>query len=424
MDKKTKGSWLVHQTGKLQNVNNQSRFENTYFAGKAGILLSAISANSQATIDEAKLKALAKASNINTRLELPNLLTALKDRELIDIGANGIEDGIEVLGVTTAATLEHTADIFDDSSPLLSEVAAIELSEQCSLQPQDKTRIKEELSDHFSLSDSEVSQLLLDSETIGFVDIEKLDRKYSLYFNGNLFRREDTKKIHLILRTLSVTDQQKVNELNDTLSRKACISTIDAEKILGAELFKKLSSIGIYDINVVSNTQEAVGYITKPSAFAKYSNSMVEDAFDLAKAFVSSLTYGMTRSSYPRGKIRMIEALLETLIRGEPVGPVSAIADDYKVLELKHVVKVYCGEKSGRQGYLMKLLKKEVGILALEVIRKGDISEQSLKAFPSAAITRFQGPESNREEKRRKQLRENPKATNDILMVLRTGGDF
>jgi hypothetical protein len=151
---------------------------------------------------------------------------------------------------------------------------------------------------------------------------------------------------------------------------------------------------------------------------------MVEDAFDLAKAFVSSLTYGMTRSSYPRGKIRMIEALLETLIRGEPVGPVSAIADDYKVLELKHVVKVYCGEKSGRQGYLMKLLKKEVGILALEVIRKGDISEQSLKAFPSAAITRFQGPESNREEKRRKQLRENPKATNDILMVLRTGGDF
>lgn len=55
MDKKTKGSWLVHQTGKLQNVNNQSSFENTYFAGKAGILLSAISANSQATIEQAKL---------------------------------------------------------------------------------------------------------------------------------------------------------------------------------------------------------------------------------------------------------------------------------------------------------------------------------------------------------------------------------
>jgi len=308
--------------------------------------------------------------------------------------------------------------------PSSSEVAAIELSEQCSLQPQDKTRIKDELSDNFSLSDSEVSQLLLDSETIGFVDIEKLDRKYSLYFNGNLFRRENTKKIHLILSTLSTTDQQKVNELNETLSRKACISTIYAENILGADLFKKLSSIGIYDINVVSNTQEAVGYITKPSAFAKYSNSMVEDAFDLAKAFVSSLTYGMTRSFHTRGKIRMIEALLETLISGQPVGPVPAIANDYKVLELKHVVKVYPGKKSGRRGYLMKLLKKEVGELALEVIRKGDISEQSLKALPSAAVTRFQGPESNREKKRREQLGANPKATNDMLVVLRTGGGF
>jgi hypothetical protein len=420
MDKKTIGSWLVHQTGKLQNVNNQSSFENTYFAGKAGILLSAISADSQATIDQAKLEALAKASNINTKLELPNLLTTLKNRELIDIGANGIE----VLGVTTAATLKHTADIFEALSPSSSEVAAIELSEQCSLQPQDKTRIKDELSDNFSLSDSEVSQLLSDSETIGFVDIEKLDRKFSLYFNGNLFRREDTKKIHLILSTLSTSDQQKVNELNDTLSRKACISTIDAEKILGADLFKKLSSIGIYDINVVSNTQEDVGYITKPSAFAKYSNSMVEDAFDLAKAFVSSLTYGMTRSSYPRGKIRMIEALLKTLIEGQPVGPVPAIVDDYKVLELKHVVKVYHGDKSGRRGYLMKLLKKEVGELALEAIRKGDVSEQSLKALPSAAITRFQGPEFNREKKRREQLGANPKATNDMLVVLRTGGGF
>jgi hypothetical protein len=290
------------------------------------------------------------------------------------------------------------------------------------LQPQDKTKIKDELSDNFLLSDSEVSQLLSDSEKIGFVDIEKLDHKYSLYFNGNLFRRENTQKIHLILSTLSTNDQQKVNELNDTLSKKACISTIDAEKILGADLFKKLSSIGIYDINVVSNTQEDVGYITKPSAFAKYSNSMVEDAFDLAKAFVSSLTYGITRSSHPRGKIRMIEALLKTLIDGQPVGPVLAIANDYKVLELKHVVKVYRGEKSGRRGYLMKLLKKEVGELTLEAIRKGDVSEQSLKALPNAAVTRFQGPESNREKKRREQLRANPKATNDILMVLRTGG--
>jgi hypothetical protein len=420
MDKKTKGSWLVHQTGKLQNVNNQSSFENTYFAGKAGILLSAISADNQSNINNKKLEALAKASNINTKFELPNLLQALNKRGLIEIGQNGID----ILGVTTAATLQHTADIFDDLEPSTLEQAALELSEECSKQPQDKSRIQQQLSDEFQIASPSLNQLLVDSEKIGFVDVEKLDASNILYFNGNLFRRENTKKIYQVLSTLSSSDQQKVNELNDIILRRACISTDEASQILGSDLFKKLSAIGIYDINVVSNSSEDVGYITKPSAFAKYSNSMIEDAFDLAKAFVSSLTYGMTRSPYPRGQIRMIEALLNTLIRGEPVGPVDAIANDYKILELKHVVQVYRGEKKGRQGYLMKLLKKEVGILALEVIKKGDISEQSLTVLPSAAITRFQGPEINREKTRREQLQSNPKATNDILMVLRTGGGY
>lgn len=43
-----------------------------------------------------------------------------------------------------------------------------------------------------------------------------------------------------------------------------------------------------------------VGFLTKPSSFSKYSSSDVDDAFDLAKAFVSSLTYGMTKSSHSK----------------------------------------------------------------------------------------------------------------------------
>lgn len=420
MDKKTKGSWLVHQTAKLQNVTNQSAYENSYFAGKAGILLSAISADRQATLNNAKLDALAKASNINTRLELPSLLQALKERELIDIG----ESGIDVLGVTTAATLQHTADIFEDLAPSDIERAAIALSEHCSTKPQERGEIREQLSDEYSLSQSDASQLLSDSEKIGFADVEKIDSSRILYFNGNLFRRDETKKIHAVLSSLAAEEQQKLAEFNDALARRACVSTDEAMRLLGQRLFKKVTAIGVYDINVVSNAQESVGFVTRPSAFAKFSNSIVEDAFDLAKAFVSSLTYGMTRSTYARGQIRMVEALLKTLIRGEPVGPVNAIANDYKVLELKHVVKVFKGSKGGRHGYLMKLLKKEVGILALEAIQKGDISEQSLSVLPTAVVTRFHGPEENREKKRRAQLSSNPKATNDMLLVLRTGGGF
>jgi hypothetical protein len=65
MDKKTKGSWLIHHTNKLQSVINQQGFETTFLTGKAGILLSAISSNIHSTISNERLKTLAQAANIN-----------------------------------------------------------------------------------------------------------------------------------------------------------------------------------------------------------------------------------------------------------------------------------------------------------------------------------------------------------------------
>lgn len=195
-----------------------------------------------------------------------------------------------------------------------------------------------------------------------------------------------------------------------------------SKKMLGYDLFCKVSSIGLFDLNVVSNSKEDAGFITLPSAFSKYSSSMVDDAFDLAKAFVSSITYGMTKSPHDRGQITMVSALLRALIRGESVGPVNAIAEDYKILELKGVVEVKRGTKKGRVGPMLSLLKNEVGELALQAIQIGDVSEQSLTSLPSAAVTRFSGPEQNREKIRRKQTEFSPKATTDMLSVLRTGG--
>jgi hypothetical protein len=153
---------------------------------------------------------------------------------------------------------------------------------------------------------------------------------------------------------------------------------------------------------------------------------MVDDPFDLAKAFISSITYGMTKSSYERGQIQMVDKLLSTLVRGESIGPVAAIGEDYKILEKKGVVQVEIGSKRSRSGnirtgLMMKLLKKEVGELALQAIRQGDVSERSLNLLPNVAVTNFSGPEYNREIIRRKQREESPRATNDMLSALRGG---
>ncbi|ACT47142.1 hypothetical protein [Methylotenera mobilis] len=420
MDKKIKGSWLIHHTNKLQSVNNQPVYEKTSLSGKSGILLSAISSNTESQIDNARLNVLATAANISTLFELPVLLDVLKERELIDVSSSGIA----VLGVTTSAVLQHTADIFDSQNATPQEKAAIVLAEQASIEPVRSQDISTELSDLFELDSSEIAQLMQDSEQIGFVDFEKLGPGESLLFNGNLFRRDAMKKITAVLDSLSADEQSKLNEFTEALKKHACISVEAAKSQLGQKLFEKTSAIGLFDINIVSNDTEEVGFITLPSAFSKYSTSMVDDAFDLAKAFVSSITYGMTRSSYARGEIRLVEALLKALVRGESVGPVNAIAQDYKILELKGVVKVSHGTKNGRSGPMLKLLKKEVGELALQAIKQGDVSEHSLLSLPNATVTRFNGPEKNRELARKTQVKSSPKATNDMLSVLRTGGGF
>ena len=418
MDKKTKGSWLIHHTNKLQGVTNQTGYEKTFLAGKAGILLSAISSNNQVTVNNDRLTVLAKAANINTTFELPKLIEVLKQQQLIDTSGGGIS----VLGVTTAKTLQHTSDIFDALTPGSTEVATIALAELASLEPVLADHVAVELADSYQLGKAEIGQLMSDAEQIGFVDAEKLSPGETLLFNGNLFRRETTRKIKAVLDSLTSAEQSKLNELTETLKKQACVDTDFASKLLGEPLFKKVTAIGLFDISVVSNSTEDVGFLTLPSAFSKYSNSMVDDAFDLAKAFVSSVTYGMTKSSYARGQIQMVDALLSALVRGESVGPVNAIAQDYNVLELKGVVEVKTGTKKGRTGPMLRLLKTEVGELALQAIRQGDVSEHSLSSLPTAAVTTFSGPEHNREKVRRAQTKMSPKATNDMLSILRTGG--
>lgn len=418
MDKKTTGSWLIHHTNKLQGVTTQHDYENTFLAGKSGILLSAISANNDITVNHDRLSVLAKAANINSTFELPKLIEVLKKQELIDTTATGIA----VLGVTTSTALQHTSDLFEALTPTPLENASIMLAERASQAPILKVDISEELADTYKLSQLQLDQVLHDAETIGFVDTENLSDKEKLMFNGHLFRRDTTQKIKSVLDSLKPDEQLRLSELTELLKKSACLSVDSVQKMLGEQLFNKVSSIGLFDINVVSNSTENVGFVTLPSAFSKYSDSMVDDAFDLAKAFVSSITYGMTKSAHERGQIRIVEALLNTLVNGEPVGPVRAIAEDYKILELKGVVEVVYGTKKGRSGPMLKLLKKEVGELALQAIRQGDVSEHSLTALPTAAVTRFDGPEVNRERTRRKLVNLSPKATNDMLSILRTGG--
>ena len=194
----------------------------------------------------------------------------------------------------------------------------------------------------------------------------------------------------------------------------------EGERILGFNLFEKLIAAGLYDINTVSNDAGEHAFVTSPDSFHKFVNPMVDDCFDLAKALVSALRYGMTRRMPSKGRIHSIGLLLNRLIAGHTVGPATAIGMDYRVLELHRVVQII---PNGNL-FSMRLLKREIGMLALDVLTKGDANVTALQNIPGAPMTGYAGPEDGRVRTRRLQGNRSKLATQDILAALRGGRDI
>ncbi len=265
----------------------------------------------------------------------------------------------------------------------------------------------EMISDEFRLSSVRTNELLERSELIGFVDGEAVD-KDRVYFNGNLFRRDNIIKVSRVLGSLSTADNEKVAELDGILQTKGYAAVTLAESVLGHALFEKLRAAGMYDVNHVMNSSGEHGFVTRPAAFHKFNDPMVDDAFDLAKALVAALAYGMTLRSQGTGRIGAISALLNALISGREIGPATAIGEDYRVLEMKGVIQTRPGP---RYGYLMKLKKKDIGQMALAVLTTGEASSTNAidRPFEGSMSGYAQTPQSK-------------KLTRDVLAALRTGG--
>ncbi len=414
MDKKTKGAWIIHHGQKLQATLNQD-FDAISFSAKCGTLLSAISADKQNQIPLKRLDALARANHISPKTELPSILTELERQRLISNG----KTGVEVLGLTGHAVLDHTASIFDESNPDGHEGAVIDVSEIASESPITEKQATQFISDTYALTSSNSQSTIELATSIGFFDSESISKDDKLLFNGNLFRRDQAKKVNGILASLKPAESKALLELNEKLKEAGCLPLGTAKRVLGDELFAKLHSIGMFDVSVVGNESGKNYFVTRPAAFSKFTDTIADDALDLAKAFVASLTYGMTQSGYYRGRIQMISALMGKLIAGGIVGPATAIGCDYQALELKGVVQVTPAH-SGM--FTMRLLKPDVGRLALAVIQDGDITAESVPHLPGANVTQYLNPENTREQQRRISSEAVRLSTRNLLNEIRTGG--
>lgn len=410
------GAWVIHHGRKLIfDVSGPAEYSAINAAAKAATLLVKIGQTDEAVLDKKRIKAIAQGANIDPKLELKSILEILEKRRLIDQS----NDEISVLGVTIRGSLSQAYDIFLDSEPSKREVASLGLSEIASQTPVLRSKASEIISDTFKFSSENTTDFLDQAERIGFVDKEGSGAD-ELLFNGNLFRKDSVNKTLLVLSSLRPTEQSAVNDVAEELCKKGCLEVDYVKKILTPQLFEKLVAAGLYDLNGVTNKQGCHTYVTLPAAFNKFVNPMVDDCFDMAKSLVAALTYGMNRRASCEGRITYLPALLTKLISGYEVGPTTSIGEDYRVLEINGVVRVRAAETHKDRFYL-RLLKKEVGELALQVLTQGNAYETSLTELPSASMTGYVNPEENRTQTRKRQSQLSKQGTRDILENLRSG---
>lgn len=414
MDNKTQGAWIIHHTRKLQSVTSQD-FDQLAFSGKCGLVLSAMSASFQVTMQRARVEALAKANGISPKSELPAILAELERQKLIQQGS----DAVEILGLSSHSVLDHTSTIFNEGDPQAEEKAVIDISESVSVNPFLEKDLIDFTEDKFKISSIEAKDLFAKGEGIGFFDAELNSNGDKLVFNGNLFRTSEVHKVNSVIQTLSTSEAEKFRELNELLLSRGCITLSQAHALITEPLFKKLQAVGLYDVNKIGNELGSHYFVTRPAAFSKFNSGIADDAFDLAKAFVTAITYGMTSSSHGRGRIQMVSALLNKLIAGGWVGPATALGHDYQALETRGVVEV---KHIHGTRYSMRLLKPEVGKLALAVIQEGEATSETLHHLPNVAINQYVEPEVNRIVTRKNITEPLKRGVGNILTEIRTGG--
>lgn len=415
MDKQTKGAWIVHHGRKISaDIRGAAEYSAIDLASKAATLLIRLAESNQSTLSKSQVIAAAKIGGLNPKTEMDACLNQLSKRLLIDHSESG---EVSVLGVTGGTALVHASDLFEDNEPQKLERAAIDIAEITSKSPISENIAREYIGDVHKIVKSDAKDFLQQASEIGFIDAEG-DGDDRLLFNGNLFRRDTAEKTKKVLDSLSTVDQRKISEFDEFIRNNGSASANRAETMLGIDLFSKLKAAAIYDMNVVSNESGDHVFITSPGAFHKFTNPLIDDAFDHAKALVAALSYGMSVSLATRGRIWGVELLLNKLLRGQEVGPAPAIGYDYRALEFERVVRI---TDVGRGYFTMALLKKEVGEIALQVLKGQNAAAQALEALPSAGMKEYTGPEMARARFRKKQSATSRAQTRSLLSAVRGG---
>lgn len=197
--------------------------------------------------------------------------------------------------------------------------------------------------------------------------------------------------------------------------------------LINPDIIIMMEGVGLLDgITVNSDFGKAVFYTTPQLIGPGIGTWKIStDVFNHAKVLLSCLRYGEYKSVSSRGAIYTSSKMMNIvnkLIRGEWVGPCTAIGEDYKLLEMEGVITVepYNGM------YKMQLRQIEVGKLVRQMLEYNMVVSDSVNEIDvfNNLPTGYIAPEERRKAIQAERTVPVKNIQEKFIASIRTGGIF
>ena len=396
-DKINKGYWAVatqkHLSKFQTSSQNYEEFDALNISGKAGRLLGLIRGNTRIT-NMKKLEKLAGTMGIGKR-ELRNTILPELEKvteKKIELQRNSLKEiiGIEEYFLDSEEVLSAAGDYFEYMAPEETERITVESMSNTKKIPVSNTEIYALLGKDYS--EEAIGQALKYQEQFKLLKRSFIHGE-DIYSNEYIWAGKQDKILYS-LPQLDITSKEElatfIEILQNTQGTSQSQINIDTQLIL---LAKKT---GIIDPVTIKTKRHFDQEFLFTSNFLG-GETLVNDILDDVKLLISAIRFGTKYTSFSR--LSDPVRFLESLIGGNKVGPHSANGTDYILLESRGIVRI-TPSLSHPDRYYMELLKKDIGLMALKILKSSNYEMESsisnCSFDSSTAYPIFESPEDTR----------------------------
>lgn len=430
MDNLEKGSWIIntvkHTAGVRTDTVELNDLEVTERAGKSGILLGKLLVDEQEIISGKKLNVFARNANISPDA-LKTYAEVLKKFGQVDFKEDkfGNVSELEIYCLTTEDAIKTVSDIFDYYEPDEIEQGNLESLKTTFEFPASRDELMQKLTSNKGVSEESAKEILALETTFSLIKKEHIENS-DIYYNEYAFAG-DGSKIAKSIASLPESQRNDVSFVMEQVKKSQGFLAENLTNKVNPGIIDMMEGVGLLDgITVNSDFGKAVFYTT-PQLIGPGIGSwkISTDVFNHAKLLLSSLRYGEHKSVASRGAIYTSSKMMNIvnkLLRGEWVGPCTAIGQDYKLLEMDGVIAVqpYNGM------YRMKLRQHEVGRLVKQMLEHNMVVNDSISEIDifNNLPTVYTSPEERRKIIQADRTAPVKAIQEKFIESIRTGGIF